>query len=55
LSGEVFGSWWGRTAARFRTGVDELIREAGVDVEIGQEAQAWLAARPGSDRAGDRR
>jgi hypothetical protein len=49
--GEAFGSWLGRTAARFRIGVDDLIAASELEVEIGQDAQAWLAARPKTQAA----
>lgn len=43
---EAFGSWLGRVAARYRIGVDELIKAAGIEVDIGERANAWLAAMP---------
>ena len=46
MPGEVFGSWLGRVAARYRIGVDELNSASQIEVEIGQGAEAWLAARP---------
>lgn len=46
MPGEVFGSWLGRVAARYRIGVDELNSASQIEVEIGPGAEAWLAARP---------
>lgn len=43
---EVFGSWLGRVAARYRIGVDDLVAAAAVDIELGTQANHWLAARP---------
>jgi len=43
---EVFGSWLGRVAARFRIGVDDLLVAGELDIDVGQGAQRWLAAKP---------
>lgn len=41
---EAFGSWWGRLAARYHIGVDELARAAGVQIDFGDDCRFWIAA-----------
>lgn len=43
---EVFGSWLGRVAARFRIGVNDLLAAGELDIDVGQGAQRWLGAMP---------
>jgi hypothetical protein len=44
FDGEAYGSWFGRIAARYQIGVDELAAAAGVGLEDG--GRAWLASQP---------
>lgn len=46
---EAFGSWFGRIAALYRIGVDELARAGRVRLDFGEQASSWLAGVPRPD------
>lgn len=39
---ETFGSWFGRAAARYRMGVDQLAEATGTKLQLGQDCIGWL-------------
>ncbi len=46
LPGEAFGGWLGRVAARYGIAVNELVDASGAEIDLGGDAQTWLAAAP---------
>lgn len=42
---ELFGCWFARMAARYRMGVDELARIAGIDLAFESNCAGWLRVR----------
>ena len=51
---EAFGSWLGRVAARYRIGVDDLVRAAGVEFDIDIDVCRWLATPAPTERVAER-
>ena len=51
---EAFGSWLGRVAARYRIGVDDLVRAAGVEFDLDHDVSRWLATPAPMERAATR-
>ena len=48
---EAFGSWLGRLASRYRIGVDDLVRAAGIELDIDLDVCRWLDTPAPAQRA----